>query len=56
VWGIVGPDHVRFAFEVFFLLCVIVAGAYGAATASRRILLVQAVPGAIALVAVLIAH
>lgn len=55
IWGIVGPDHLRFGFQVFFLLCVIVAGIYGAATASRRILLVQAVPGALALGAVLLA-
>ena len=34
----------------FFLGCVIVAGVYGAATVSRRILLVQAVPAAAALV------
>jgi putative membrane protein len=34
---------------------VIVAGLYGAATVNRRILIVQAVPAAIALVAVLIA-
>jgi len=34
----------------FFLGCVIVAGIYGAATVSRRILLVQAVPAAVALV------
>jgi putative membrane protein len=34
----------------FFLACVIVAGIYGAATVSRRILLVQAVPAAAALV------
>ena len=33
----------------FFLACVIVAGIYGAATVSRRILLVQAVPAAVAL-------
>jgi len=36
----------------FFLLCVIVAGIYGAATVSRRILFIQAVPAAIALVLV----
>ncbi len=35
----------------FFLLCVVVAGVYGAATASRRILFVQAVPAALALAA-----
>ncbi len=35
--------------KVFFLLCVLVAGVYGAATASRRILFVQAMPAAIGL-------
>jgi putative membrane protein len=35
--------------KVFFLLCVLVAGLYGAATASRKILFVQAVPAAIGL-------
>jgi putative membrane protein len=46
----------RLAFQVFFLICVIVAGLYGAATANRRILLVQALPGALALAAVLLAR
>jgi putative membrane protein len=41
--------------QVFFLLCVIVAGVYGAATVNRRILLVQAMPGLVALVFVLLA-
>ena len=40
------------AIKVFFLLCVIVAGIYGALTASRKILYVQALPGLIALVLV----
>jgi putative membrane protein len=55
VWGLVGPSDLRFAFRVFFLVCVVVAGVYGAATASRRILFVQALPAAVALVAVLVA-
>ena len=55
LWGLVGPSHLRFGFQVFFLLCVVVAGVYGAATASRRILVVQALPAAVALVAVLLA-
>lgn len=38
-----------FAIEVFFLGCVIVAGVFGAITASRKILWVQALPAAIAL-------
>lgn len=33
----------------YLLACVVVAGLYGGATASRVILLVQAVPGAMAL-------
>ena len=56
VWGMVGPTDHRFAFRVFFLVCVVVAGLYGAATSSRRILLVQALPGALALAAVLLAR
>ena len=39
-------------FELFFLGCVIVAGIYGAATVSRRIFFVQAVPALLAMVAV----
>jgi putative membrane protein len=35
--------------KIFFLLCVLVAGLYGAATANRKILYVQALPAAIGL-------
>ncbi|MEO7199608.1 MAG: DUF1304 domain-containing protein [Dokdonella sp.] len=37
------------AIKVFFLLCVLVAGIYGAATANKRILVIQALPAAIGL-------
>ena len=40
--------------KVFFLSCVLVAGLYSAATASRKILFVQAVPAAIGLVLLLL--
>jgi putative membrane protein len=43
-------------FEGFFLACVIVAGLYGAATANRRILFIQALPAAIAMVLVVLDH
>lgn len=33
---------------LFFLACVVIAGLYGAMTASRKILFVQALPGAVA--------
>jgi len=39
--------------KLFFLACILVAGLYGAATASRKILFVQAVPALIGLVLVL---
>jgi putative membrane protein len=51
IWGIwlgEAGDPVK----IFFLLCVAVAGIYGAATVSMRILLVQTVPAVVALVAV----
>ena len=35
--------------RIFFLACVIAAGVFGAATASRKILFVQAAPAALAL-------
>jgi putative membrane protein len=35
--------------KVFFLCCVLVAGLYGAATANRKILFIQAIPAAIGL-------
>ena len=36
--------------KVFFLSCVLVAGLYGAATANKKILFIQAIPAAIALI------
>lgn len=44
------------SFQVFFLICVMIAGLYGAATVSLRILYVQTVPAVIALVLVLLAR
>ncbi|MFA6313754.1 MAG: DUF1304 domain-containing protein [Sterolibacterium sp.] len=52
-WGLslgVGGTEVK----VFFLSCILIAGLYGAATASRKILFVQALPAAIGLVLVLL--
>jgi len=45
VWGLVaGPSGL--AIKTFFLCCALAAGIYGAATASRKILYVQALPAA----------
>jgi putative membrane protein len=37
--------------KLFMLICVAVAGLYGAATASRKILYIQTVPALLALIA-----
>src|SRR5688572_4301611 len=50
LWGLAAGPQV----QVFFLACVIVAGVFGAFTASRKILLVQALPGVVALILVLL--
>ena len=56
IWGLIhGNPAFAFQIKVFFLLCVIVAGVYGAATVSTRILIVQALPAAIALVVLFLA-
>ncbi|MCL7377880.1 DUF1304 domain-containing protein [Streptomyces sp. 35G-GA-8] len=55
IWGLIAADPTGYRVQVFFLICVVVAGLYGGATANRRILFVQALPGALALAAVLAA-
>lgn len=49
-WGL-WLGEAGFAVKVFFLACVLVAGIYGAATSSTKILYVQALPAALALAA-----
>jgi putative membrane protein len=51
IWGI-WLGEAGDAVKIFFLLCVALAGAFGALTVSRRILLVQTVPAVAALAAV----
>ena len=53
-WGL-ALGAAGYAVKVFFLLCVIAAGVFGGITASRSILLVQALPGAIALALLVLA-
>lgn len=55
VWGTLVSDPTGFRVQVFFTVCVTVAGLYGGATANRRIFFVQALPGAISLAVVLAA-
>lgn len=56
IWGLVHPvAEFAWQIELFFLACVAVAGIYGAATASRKILFIQTVPAALAIIAVVLA-
>jgi len=51
VWSLIpigAPDTAK-AIATFFLICVIIAGIYGAATVSSKILRVQALPAVVTL-------
>ncbi len=50
LWGLVSAPPLAYPVKTFFLVCVIVAGLVGGATASRSILLIQALPALLALV------
>ena len=52
IWGLSMGSTGR-AVQLFFLGCVIVAGLYGAFTASRKILFIQALPAAVAMAVML---
>lgn len=47
LWGAHGGGR---AVTLFFLGCVVIAGVFGGLTANRKILIVQALPGLIALI------
>jgi putative membrane protein len=51
LWSLVAGRDVK----VFFLTCVLIAGVFGGMTAKRSILIIQALPAAIALVLVWLA-
>jgi len=48
LWGLVQAPSGH-QIQVFFLLCVLVAGLYGAATVNKRILVVQSAPALLGL-------
>jgi putative membrane protein len=54
IWSLLHPVP-EFAWQIamFFLACVAVAGIYGAATASRKIVFIQTVPAVIAMLGVM---
>jgi putative membrane protein len=54
IWGLLAGVDLRVPVLTFFLVCVVVAGVFGALTVNRRILFVQALPAVLALAAVLV--
>lgn len=52
LWSVIAglTTPLGFAIATFFLVCVVVAGVFGGITVNRKILWVQALPGAIALI------
>lgn len=53
IWGLL-LGEAGTSVKIFFLTCVLIAGLFGAATASRKILFVQAIPAAVGLALVLL--
>lgn len=56
IWSLFAAEPVTFQVKVFLLVSIVVAGVYGGITVTRRILLFQAAPAALALVFVLLAR
>ncbi|WP_188151983.1 DUF1304 domain-containing protein [Teredinibacter waterburyi] len=52
-WGLVHPNNlVGFQIQIYFLVCVLVAGVYGGYKVNKSLLIFQGLPALIALVAV----
>ncbi|MBX2996142.1 MAG: DUF1304 domain-containing protein [Bdellovibrionaceae bacterium] len=49
MWSLFAALTDRDQIQIFFLICIVVAGLYGGATVNKRILVVQAVPAILAL-------
>ena len=55
IWGLIKGDAAGSEIKLFFLACVLVAGLYGAATATKKILYIQALPALLGIAALLLA-
>jgi len=51
IWSLINPEP---QIRIFFLSCVFIAGLYGSFTANKKILYIQALPAALALILVYI--
>lgn len=54
IWGL-SLGQPGYSIKVFFLACVVIAGVFGGFTVSRKIVIIQALPAAIALSLLLLA-
>ncbi len=54
LWGLCPSTPNPVPIQLFFLGCVAIAGIYGAATASKKILFIQTVPAVVAAIAVIL--
>jgi len=54
LWGLISTGG--FDALIFFLSCIIIAGLYGAVTASVSILFIQALPAAVAMLLLILNH
>src|SRR5690348_11884757 len=53
IWALIAAEPLARQLAIFFAACVLVAGLYGGGTANKRIWLLQALPAALALAAVI---
>jgi len=54
IWATLAPLDMAKPLAFFFAGCVLVAGLYGGATATRRIFVIQALPAAVTLIATIV--
>lgn len=55
IWTLFITDNLwRENISIFFLICIVIAGIYGALTAERKIFFVQALPALIALILIIL--
>jgi putative membrane protein len=50
VWSFISAPELLYPLRMFFLGCVVIAGLYGAATVSKKILFIQGIPAAAAMI------
>jgi len=50
IWGLIHPNEAfKFQIKLFFLVCIVIAGIYGAKSVNRKIFFIQALPAIIAI-------